>query len=74
MQDEKHAPSSGAGSGFEIVKQYADNEMYCVGLSLSLSLPDWCEFSTQPFYPQLLEYLRNLEIRGSKDSPVEGQD
>ena len=74
MENKKSAPSDGTESRFEIIKQYADNEICSVGLLISLSVHGWCEFSTQPFYPQLLEYLRSLETQDSRDSPAEEQD
>lgn len=74
MENKKSAPLDGTENGFEIIKQYADNEICSVGLLISLSVHGWCEFSTQPFYHQLLEYLRSLETQDSTDSPAEEQD
>ncbi len=61
--NKKTTPQDGVESKFGIVKLYADNVLHSLELSIYLSIPDWCEFSTQPFYPQLMEYLGSLEIQ-----------
>lgn len=45
----------------QITTDYADNEIFCRELHLSLSGRDWCEFVKQDFYPQLIEWVRHLE-------------
>lgn len=73
MDNKKTTPESGVERKFEVIKLYADNEIYGLVLSISLSVHDWCEFSTQPFYRQLLEYLRNSGIQDNKDIPEQEQ-
>ena len=45
----------------DIITEYADNKIYCRELRISLSHVDWCKFETQPFYHQLIEWVRSLE-------------
>ena len=48
-----------------LISAYADNEIYCRELRICLSPRDWCEFSGQEFFQDLIEYLHRKEIRGN---------
>lgn len=41
--------------------EYADNEILCQELRVSLSPSDWCKFEKQEFYSQLVEWVYHLE-------------
>lgn len=43
-----------------ITCEYEDNEILCREFRLSLSPSDWCRFEIQPFYPQLIGWVRSL--------------
>ncbi len=44
-----------------ITCEYADNEILCRELRVSLSPSDWCRFEKQEFFLQLVEWVRCLE-------------
>lgn len=53
---------------YMITDSYADNEIVCRELNVSLPYNDWCKFSKQPFYSQLIEYLHNEGIQENSES------
>lgn len=51
---------------------YADNAPYLQTLSIELPLADWFELEAQPFFRELMEYLRKIETQeSSKNLGVE---
>ena len=44
-----------------IVTEYADNDLVCRELRLSLSLSDWKRLENEPFYSQLKQWVCSLE-------------
>lgn len=49
----------------QISTEYANNTAYCQELRIRLSLNDWNKFEEQPFFWDLVEYLRDEGIRGN---------
>lgn len=46
----------------EITSWYADNKVYCKELMLCLSVNDWNELEGEPFYQELMKFLKNKGI------------
>lgn len=44
---------------------YADNKIWARELNLVLTNHDWCEFEKQPFYHELIQFLRIIGIKVS---------
>ncbi len=45
----------------DVIVEYEDNSPVCRELRISLSQSDWCKFEKQPFFLQLVEWVRRLE-------------
>lgn len=54
----------------EILPWYADNTIYCQELRLALSPHDWYELENQPFFHDLIQYLRKKGIQENTYLPL----
>ena len=59
---------------FQVSAGYANNVKYCQELRICLSPRDWSKFEKQPFFQDLVEFLRNEGIQGNIDSLVPGKE
>lgn len=48
---------------FEEINHYADNEIFLVELSISLTPHDLYRLKNQRFYQELVQYLENIQIQ-----------